>query len=108
VLTLSLHEFELPLRHAFTIARGTVTVQPTLIVELSNGVHRGYGEATTNSYYGESRRSWRAIRSRSARSTKPRTTCGASSTGRPFTSCGACRRRRRRRRTSRSGSTHST
>jgi L-alanine-DL-glutamate epimerase-like enolase superfamily enzyme len=52
VLTLTLHEFELPLRHVFAISRGAITVQPTLIVELSDGVHRGYGEATENSYYG--------------------------------------------------------
>lgn len=46
------HEFELPLRHAFTISRESTTVQPTLIVELSDGEHQGYGEATTNAYYG--------------------------------------------------------
>ncbi len=27
-------------------------MQPTLIVELNDGVHSGYGEATTNTYYG--------------------------------------------------------
>jgi L-alanine-DL-glutamate epimerase-like enolase superfamily enzyme len=52
VLTLTLHEFDLPLRHVFAISRGVMTVQPTLIAELSDGVHRGYGEATENSYYG--------------------------------------------------------
>jgi L-alanine-DL-glutamate epimerase-like enolase superfamily enzyme len=52
VLTLTLHEFELPLRHAFGISRGAISVQPTLILELSDGVHLGYGEATANSYYG--------------------------------------------------------
>jgi L-alanine-DL-glutamate epimerase-like enolase superfamily enzyme len=52
VLTLTLHEFELPLRHTFAISRGAIRVQPTLVVELSDGVHRGYGEATTNAYYG--------------------------------------------------------
>lgn len=46
------HEFELPLLHAFTISRETTTVQPTLIVELTDGEHQGYGEATSNSYYG--------------------------------------------------------
>ncbi len=46
------HEFDLPLQHAFTISRESTTVQPTLIVELSDGTHRGYGEATSNSYYG--------------------------------------------------------
>ncbi len=52
MLTLTLHEFDLPLRHVFAISRGAMTVQPTLIAELSDGVHRGYGEATANSYYG--------------------------------------------------------
>jgi len=49
---LILHHFELPLRHVFTIARGSVTVQTTLIVELRDGEHSGYGEATTDDYYG--------------------------------------------------------
>jgi L-alanine-DL-glutamate epimerase-like enolase superfamily enzyme len=51
-LELRTHWFDLPLKHPFTISRGTVTVQPTLIVELSDGTHRGFGEATTNDYYG--------------------------------------------------------
>lgn len=46
------HQFDLPLRHPFTISRSTVSVQPTLIVELTDGQHRGFGEATTNDYYG--------------------------------------------------------
>jgi L-Ala-D/L-Glu epimerase len=46
------HQFDLPLKYPFTIARGTVSVQQTLIVELSENGHTGYGEATTNSYYG--------------------------------------------------------
>jgi L-alanine-DL-glutamate epimerase-like enolase superfamily enzyme len=49
---LRLHTFHLPLRHTFTISRGSVDVQPTLIVELEEGALRGYGEATTNDYYG--------------------------------------------------------
>jgi L-alanine-DL-glutamate epimerase-like enolase superfamily enzyme len=52
VLKLTFHEFELPLRHVFAISRDAISVQPTLIVELSDGVHRGFGEATTNKYYG--------------------------------------------------------
>lgn len=52
MLKLLTHEFELPLRHTFTISRESTDVQPTLIVELTDGVHHGYGEATTNSYYG--------------------------------------------------------
>ena len=51
-MKLLLHEFTLPLRHAFTISRGTTTHQPTLIVELTDGHEHGYGEATSNSYYG--------------------------------------------------------
>ena len=44
--------YDLPLKHAFTISRESITSQPTVIVELSDGEHCGYGEATTNSYYG--------------------------------------------------------
>ena len=51
-LQLITHQFDLPLKHPFTISRSTVSVQPTLIVELSDGIHRGFGEATTNDYYG--------------------------------------------------------
>ena len=51
-MKLSTHTFELPLRHTFTISRESVDVQPSLIVELNDGVHSGYGEATTNTYYG--------------------------------------------------------
>jgi L-alanine-DL-glutamate epimerase-like enolase superfamily enzyme len=51
-MQLRLHTFHLPLRHTFTIARGSVDVQPTLVVELEDGGVRGYGEATTNEYYG--------------------------------------------------------
>jgi L-Ala-D/L-Glu epimerase len=51
-MQLHLHKFDLPLKWPFTIARGTVTVQQTLIVELAEAAYSGYGEATTNSYYG--------------------------------------------------------
>ena len=51
-MELRLHQFDLPLRHPFTISRGSVSVQQTLIVELGEAGHSGYGEATTNSYYG--------------------------------------------------------
>ena len=43
--------FALPLRHPFTIARGTVTVQDTFVVQLGEAGQLGYGEATTNEYY---------------------------------------------------------
>ncbi len=51
-MQLRIHTFDLPLRHTFTISRGSMDVQPTLIVELEERGLRGYGEATTNSYYG--------------------------------------------------------
>ena len=47
-----LHKFDLPCRHPFTIARGTTTVQRTLIVELRHGGHSGYGEAVESRFYG--------------------------------------------------------
>jgi L-Ala-D/L-Glu epimerase len=52
MIQLKTHEFELPLRHVFSISRESTSVQPTLIVELTDGIHRGFGEATTNKYYG--------------------------------------------------------
>jgi L-alanine-DL-glutamate epimerase-like enolase superfamily enzyme len=64
---LHLHEFELPLKHVFAISRGSIAVQPTLIVELNDGTHHGFGEATTNAYYGATlagmRASLEAVRS---------------------------------------------
>lgn len=51
-MQLRIHQFDLPLKHRFTIARGSATVQPTLIVELVDGEQHGYGEATVNPYYG--------------------------------------------------------
>jgi L-alanine-DL-glutamate epimerase-like enolase superfamily enzyme len=49
---LTYQEFDLPLRHVFTISRGSVAVQKTLIVQASAGGQHGYGESTTNSFYG--------------------------------------------------------
>jgi hypothetical protein len=49
---LSYQKFDLPLRHTFTISRGSTAVQTTLVVQLAAGEAYGYGEATTNSYYG--------------------------------------------------------
>jgi L-alanine-DL-glutamate epimerase-like enolase superfamily enzyme len=60
MLKLIYHEFELPLRHVFAISRASVSIQPTLIVELTDGTHRGFGEATTNSYYGATLEQMRA------------------------------------------------
>jgi hypothetical protein len=46
------YEYDLPLKHKFPISRGSIDVQKTLIVELTDGSSSGYGEATTNDYYG--------------------------------------------------------
>src|SRR5256885_1396931 len=51
-MQLRLHAFDLPLRHTFTISRESITSQPTLIVELTQDGVSGYGEATSNKYYG--------------------------------------------------------
>jgi L-Ala-D/L-Glu epimerase len=51
-MKLRLHAYDLPLRHTFTISRESITSQPTLVVELDHGGQRGYGEATSNQYYG--------------------------------------------------------
>ncbi|NBX10658.1 MAG: dipeptide epimerase [Chitinophagaceae bacterium] len=45
---------QLKFRYPFTISKGTKTHQPTLIVELSLGNWKGYGEAPSISYYPES------------------------------------------------------
>ncbi|MDX1944124.1 MAG: dipeptide epimerase [Pirellulaceae bacterium] len=51
-MRLQLHAFDLPLAHTFTISRESITSQPTLIVELSQDGQSGFGEATSNKYYG--------------------------------------------------------
>ena len=51
-MQLIFHRFDLQLRHTFTIAHDSRNVQPTLIVELRDGSHSGFGEATSNKYYG--------------------------------------------------------
>ncbi|MDY7230113.1 dipeptide epimerase [Hyalangium rubrum] len=45
---------ELPLRHAWTISRGTSTSKRNVFVELRSGEHVGLGEAAPNVRYGES------------------------------------------------------
>lgn len=50
-MKLTLHRHEYRLRHPFTIARGTKTHQPALIVSLEDGEHCGFGEATPNAFY---------------------------------------------------------
>lgn len=51
-MRLRYHSFQLQLKHTFTIAHDSRDVQPTLIVELSDDGLTGFGEATTNPYYG--------------------------------------------------------
>jgi L-Ala-D/L-Glu epimerase len=51
-MKLTIRSFDLPLQHTFTIAYSSRDVQDTLIVELQQGAHKGYGEATAVPYYG--------------------------------------------------------
>lgn len=51
-MQLNFHPFDLQYRHVFAISRESRTVQRTLVVSLSDGIHTGYGEATANTYYG--------------------------------------------------------
>jgi L-alanine-DL-glutamate epimerase-like enolase superfamily enzyme len=51
-MKLSLYRLALPLEHEFTISRGSMTSQETLIVGLEHEGHVGLGEATANRYYG--------------------------------------------------------
>ena len=53
-MKLILRQFELPLRHVFTISRGSRSISRTLIVELEQDGVRGFGEAGENTYYGAS------------------------------------------------------
>lgn len=48
------HLVTLPLRHTFTIAHGSQTEVQSLIVELIDGEHHGYGETQAIDYYGVS------------------------------------------------------
>jgi L-alanine-DL-glutamate epimerase-like enolase superfamily enzyme len=55
MVNLHAYLYHLPLRHTFTISRGSILVQPTVIVALSDTEgYTGYGEATTNKFYGVS------------------------------------------------------
>ena len=51
-MQLILKPFELKLKHTFTISRESYDTQSTLIVELKDGEFSGFGEATSNPYYG--------------------------------------------------------
>src|SRR6476659_307175 len=52
-MQLLLRDLHLPMRHAFTIAHGTTTVQHNLLVELRDGGFSGYGEAAPGQAYAE-------------------------------------------------------
>ncbi|MFG6685234.1 dipeptide epimerase [Mariniflexile sp. HNIBRBA6329] len=47
-----LRAFNLKLKHTFSISRESYNEQPTLIVELKSDGFSGFGEATSNPYYG--------------------------------------------------------
>ncbi len=51
-MKLTLHQFDLKLRHTFTVSRESYDIRQTLIVELAEDGLRGYGEATAHPYYG--------------------------------------------------------
>ncbi len=51
-MNVTLYYLDLPLAYPFTIARGSITSQPSLIVCLEQNGIFGYGEVTENSYYG--------------------------------------------------------
>ncbi|AKD05098.1 dipeptide epimerase [Pontibacter korlensis] len=51
-MKLTIRSFDLPLKHTFTISYDSRDVQPTMIVELEQDGYKGYGEATSNPYYG--------------------------------------------------------
>ena len=50
-MRLTLREIDLPLRHAFTISVGSISVQRNLLVELSDGDFTGYGEGASGSAF---------------------------------------------------------
>jgi L-alanine-DL-glutamate epimerase-like enolase superfamily enzyme len=51
-MKLKTYRIALPLKHAFTISRETISTQSSLIVELESDGVRGYGEVTENAFYG--------------------------------------------------------
>ena len=50
-MKLILREYNLKLKHTFTISRKSTDFQPSLIVELKDFDFSGFGEATSNPYY---------------------------------------------------------
>ena len=53
-MKLHLQDFDLELRHTFTISRESHDIQPTLIVKLVDGDYTGLGESTSNPFYNKS------------------------------------------------------
>lgn len=51
-MKITLHQYDLRLKHTFKIAHDVRDIQKTLIVELNDGIQSGYGEATASNYYG--------------------------------------------------------
>lgn len=51
-MKLNTYRYDLELKNTFRISHTARNVQPTLIVELSEGEFTGYGEAAATSYYG--------------------------------------------------------
>ncbi len=60
-MRMTLHRFDLPLRHVFTTAHGSARVYRALVVELEQEGRRGFGEAGQSAYYGRSRETMAAI-----------------------------------------------
>jgi L-Ala-D/L-Glu epimerase len=52
-MKLDIHDIRLPLRHPFTIALGTKTMQHNIVVALSDGTHTGYGEGASGLAWAE-------------------------------------------------------
>lgn len=50
-MQLIIKTYKLTLKHTFTISRQSFDSKPTMIVELKDGKHSGYGEASENPYY---------------------------------------------------------
>ncbi|MFD1293042.1 dipeptide epimerase [Lutibacter holmesii] len=50
-MEIKLNEYNLKLKHTFTISRESRDIQPSLIVELKDGGFTGLGEATSSPYY---------------------------------------------------------
>ena len=51
-MKMTLYRLSLPLAHTFTIARESITTQPSLVVQLEHDGVCGLGEVTENNFYG--------------------------------------------------------